>query len=73
MQQRIDRAKHLLRSSDLPISEICTTVGFESIGSFSSLFRRISGLSPSAYRKFAQRRSQPAFIPLCYRIKQGLG
>ena len=72
MQQRIDKAKDLLRSTDLPINEICYQVGFESIGSFTTLFRRISGLSPSAYRKFSQRTTQPAFIPLCFRLKQGL-
>ena len=72
MQQRIDKAKNLLRSTDLPINEICYTVGFESIGSFTTLFRRISGLPPSAYRKFSWRTTQPAFIPLCYRYKQGL-
>ncbi|MEO8395029.1 MAG: AraC family transcriptional regulator [Chloroflexota bacterium] len=72
MQQRIDKAKDLLRSTDLPIHEICYTVGFESVGSFTTLFRRISGLSPSAYRKFAQRKAQLPFIPFCYRYKLGL-
>ena len=72
MQQRIDKAKDLLRSTDLPINEICYTIGFESIGSFTTLFRRISGLSPSAYRKHTTRKVQPVFIPLCFRVKQGL-
>ena len=74
MQQRIEKAKDLLRSSDMPILEICYAVGFESLGSFSTLFRRIAGLSPSAYRKWSapRPRSQPSHIPLCYRLKRGL-
>src|SRR5664279_3727448 len=72
MQQRIEKAKELLRSTELPIIDVCYTVGFESLGSFSTLFRRESGLSPSSYRQCARRTSQPAFIPLCYRVKQGL-
>lgn len=73
MQQRIEKAKELLRSSDMPILDICYTVGFESLGSFSTLFRRIAGLSPSAYRKWcAPPRSLPSHIPLCYRVKRGL-
>ncbi len=74
MQQRIEKAKDLLRSSDLSIYDICYAVGFESLGSFSTLFRRIAGLSPSTYRKYARShsKSQPPFIPLCYRYKHGL-
>ncbi len=73
MQQRIEKAKDLLRSTDMPINEICCTVGFESLGSFSTLFRRIAGLSPGAYRKWSARhKPQPPHIPLCYRVKAGL-
>ena len=74
MQQRIDRAKDLLRSSNMSINEICYTVGFESLGSFSTLFRRIAGLSPSAYRKWSKPSSteKPAYIPLCHRFNRNL-
>lgn len=74
MQQRIDRAKDLLRSTDMPIHEICYTVGFESLGSFSTLFRRIAGLSPGAYRKWSTPRTvdKPAYIPLCHRFNRSL-
>lgn len=74
-QQRIEKAKDLLRSTDMPIIDICYTVGFESLGSFSTLFRRIAGLSPSAYRKWSTRRKpteKPAYIPLCHRINRNL-
>ncbi|MEP7293168.1 MAG: AraC family transcriptional regulator [Chloroflexota bacterium] len=74
VQQRIEKAKELLRSSDMPINEICYTVGFESLGSFSTLFRRIAGLSPSAYRKWSTRQpaDKPASIPLCHRFNRSL-
>ena len=72
VQRRIDQAKDLLGSSDLSIHDICFQVGFESLGSFSSLFRRVTGLTPSAYRRSKQRRTQPAYIPLCHRFARGL-
>ena len=72
IQQRIEKAKQLLRSGDLPVHEICYAVGFESLGSFSTLFRRNTGLSPASYRKVTRRTTHPAFIPLCYRVKNGL-
>jgi AraC-like DNA-binding protein len=74
MQQRIEKAKELLRSSDMPINEICYTVGFESLGSFTTLFRRIAGLSPGAYRKWSTRRpaNTPTHIPLCHRLNRNL-
>ncbi len=72
IQRRIDQAKDLLGSSDLPIQDICVEVGFESIGSFSTLFRRVTGLTPGAYRRYKQRRSQPTHIPLCQYYLHGL-
>ncbi len=63
--QRIAKAKELLRNSDLSITEICAAVGFESLGSFSTLFRQMVGLSPSAYRISSQPTLPPAYIPYC--------
>ncbi len=65
VQQRITKAKELLRNSDMSITEICVVVGFESLGSFSTLFSKTAGISPSAYRASAGATSQPAYIPLC--------
>ncbi|MCC6168320.1 MAG: helix-turn-helix transcriptional regulator [Caldilineaceae bacterium] len=62
---RIARAKELLRNSDLSITEICMAVGFESLGSFSTLFRKAAGISPSAYRVSSNPTPTPAYIPLC--------
>jgi AraC-like DNA-binding protein len=72
VQQRIARAKELLRNTDLPITEICVAVGFESLGSFSALFRKAAGISPSAYRSSAQANTKPAYIPLCICVLHGI-
>jgi len=50
-RRRIERAKDLLRSANLSITEICLLVGFESLGSFSSRFRALVGMSPTRYRE----------------------
>jgi AraC-like DNA-binding protein len=53
--RRIDRARHLLVATDLPIGQVCSAVGFTSAGSFSLLFRRRTGLSPEGFRERARR------------------
>src|SRR5574341_2112339 len=70
--QRIARAKELLRNSDLSITEICATVGFESLGSFSTLFRKVAGISPSAYRLSSHPTPNPTYIPLCVCYLHGI-
>ncbi|MGH9310423.1 MAG: helix-turn-helix domain-containing protein [Vicinamibacterales bacterium] len=51
IQARLDRAKHLLALSDYSVTDVCMEVGFSSLGSFSDLFSRRVGASPSAYRR----------------------
>jgi AraC-like DNA-binding protein len=48
---RIERAQQILRTSADPVTEICFDLGYESLGSFSTLFRREVGVPPSAYRR----------------------
>jgi AraC-like DNA-binding protein len=48
---RIERAKNLLRYTEMPVTQICLEAGFESLGSFSSLFRREVGVSPACFRE----------------------
>ncbi len=67
--RRIEQAKYLLRASTMPITEICFEIGFQSVGSFSALFRKAAGLSPSSYREHAAPLPSRADIPLCYRIR----
>jgi len=63
-RRRLERAKELLRVANPTITEICFLVGFESVGSFSSLFRRVVGQTPSAYRRASVSRGGPP-IPGC--------
>lgn len=49
-RRRLNCALELLQNSEIPITEICFLVGFESLGSFSTLFKRHHGKSPRAFR-----------------------
>jgi AraC-like DNA-binding protein len=50
-RRRLEAAKRMLIQTDLPVTSICFRVGYESLGSFSSLFRRFAGDSPYGYRR----------------------
>jgi hypothetical protein len=63
--RRIERAKTLLRTATLSVTEICFLVGFASLGSFSARFRELVGRSPSEYRDDAVARSGVPPIPGC--------
>lgn len=62
-QRRLDRARELLVTTSLNITEICDRIGFQSLGSFSSLFKNETGESPSDYRV---RRRKRVYIPTCF-------
>ena len=64
-RRRIERAKTLLRTANLSVTEICFLVGFSSLGSFSARFRALVGRSPSEYRDEAVSRSGVPPIPGC--------
>ena len=73
---RIEKAKQLLKQ-DLAVSEACFLVGFDSLSSFSGLFKRVVGQSASSYairhqlskEKIAQM--PLAFVPSCYAYQHG--
>ena len=68
-ERRIERAQDLLRSTNLTVTEVCFSVGFSSLGSFSSRFTEIVGETPSA---FQQRYGGNApRIPGCYLFMSG--
>jgi AraC-like DNA-binding protein len=50
-RRRIEAARELLGATELSVTEVCMSVGFESLGSFSSLFAREVGLAPIHYRR----------------------
>jgi len=60
---RIERAKRLLALTDRSVTAVCFDVGFSSLGSFSTLFRRQAGVSPSAYRARLRSLVHPSAIP----------
>ena len=53
MTRRIERAMALLRRGDLGVTEVCFAVGSSSLGTFSTRFTELVGMSPSAYRRQA--------------------
>ncbi len=50
-RQRLERACHLLRIADRSVTDVCFDTGFESLGSFSTLFRRTYGVAPRDYQR----------------------
>jgi AraC-like DNA-binding protein len=46
-RRRVERAKDLLRRANLTVTEVCMLVGFSSLGSFSTRFSELVGMSPS--------------------------
>ncbi len=75
IRKRIDKARELLATTGMSVTDICFAVGFESLGSFSSLFRRAVGWPPSVYRarSLEQRRSPRKYIPACCWTMFGFG
>jgi len=69
--KRIEKAKDLL-AENKQIIDVCNEVGFESLGSFSTLFKKEIGFAPTYYRNMAwlkkqQAKQQPKrFIPHCF-------
>ncbi len=53
---RIERAAEQLVSSEVPLAEIALTAGFADQSHFSNVFRRRTGVSPSAFRREARGR-----------------
>ena len=64
LTRRLERAAALLRNTDRLVADICFTVGLRSVGSFTTSFRRVYGMSPTAYRA-ANPSLERARIPTC--------
>ena len=61
---RLELAKRLLICESMPVTDVCATVGFESLGTFSHLFTRRIGLSPTAFQREARTLIQvPGMLP----------
>jgi AraC-like DNA-binding protein len=67
LRRRIERAKELLRITDLSVTEVSLEVGFHSLGSFSTAFRELVGEPPSQYAR-RWRAAGPPPIPACFTL-----
>jgi AraC-like DNA-binding protein len=68
-RRRVERAKDLLRAANLTVTEVCMLVGFSSLGSFSSRFSELVGMSPSAFQRAAAARGGTPPIPGCFMME----
>jgi AraC-like DNA-binding protein len=56
LRVRLERAKALLATDDVSISEVAQMVGFGDLPRLDKVFKHYSGLSPSAYRSLVRRK-----------------
>lgn len=70
-RRRIERAQDLLRVANLTVTEVCTAVGFASLGSFSARFTAVVGENPVAYRNRWAALGGPR-VPGCYLFMRGV-
>jgi AraC-like DNA-binding protein len=71
LTRRLERAAALLRNTDRPVTEICFAVGLSSLGSFTSSFGRLYGITPLGYRSSFQPALRLIRVPTC--IAQAYG
>ena len=65
IEARLDLAKKLLITDSMPVTEVCAAAGFGSLGTFSHVFARRIGSSPSVFRREARALVQvPGTLPL---------
>ena len=65
LTRRLERAAALLRDTDRSVADVCLSVGLQSIGSFTTSFKRTYGVSPTAYRAKFPPAAQRARVPAC--------
>lgn len=70
LMRRLERAAALLRNTDRSVAEICVAVGLNSVGSFTTSFRRVFGVSPIAYRAAHPPAATRARVPTCVLLAQ---
>jgi AraC-like DNA-binding protein len=73
---RIERAKLLLQT-EMAVANVCFSVGFESVSSFTGLFKRLTSTTPSHYQRLQLKRKEEIhkmplqFIPNCFAENNG--
>jgi AraC-like DNA-binding protein len=71
LTRRLERAAALLRTTDWTVARICFDVGANSVGSFTTSFRRMFGCTPLAYRDLYPPAEGFLRIPRCVAIAYG--
>ncbi|MET0420163.1 MAG: helix-turn-helix transcriptional regulator [Acidimicrobiia bacterium] len=65
LTRRLERAAAQLRMTDRPVADICWSVGWNSLGSFTTSFTRMFDKSPTAYRAAFPPAASHALVPSC--------
>ncbi|HZI57982.1 MAG TPA: AraC family transcriptional regulator, partial [Verrucomicrobiae bacterium] len=71
-RRRMEKARHLLASGEMTVTEVCMEVGYSSLGSFSTKFQSLAGLAPTEYQRTIrrvfgyQRPWKIMLVPACY-------
>src|SRR3954451_3340708 len=65
LTRRLERAATLLRVTDRSVAWVCVSVRLQSVGSFTSSFKRMYGLTPTAYRASFPPAAAQARVPSC--------
>jgi AraC-like DNA-binding protein len=65
LTRRLERAATLLRTTDRSVTEICFQVGLSSVGSFTTSFGRMFGMTPTRYRAAYPPAAHLARVPPC--------
>jgi len=65
LTRRLERAAALLRTTDRSVTDVCFSVGLQSVGSFTTSFKRMFGESPTAYRVSFPPATLQARVPAC--------
>jgi AraC-like DNA-binding protein len=65
LTRRLERAATLLRITDRSVTEVCMDVGLQSLGSFTTSFKRMYGKTPTAYRAAYPPAAAYARVPMC--------
>jgi transcriptional regulator GlxA family with amidase domain len=63
IQLRLEKAQHLLTSTDRPIKSIARDLGYRNVSSFGRAFLRFCGIAPAHYRRMrSQTASESCFV-----------
>jgi AraC-like DNA-binding protein len=71
LTRRLERAAALLRTTNRSIADVCHAVGLTSVGSFTTSFGRVYGVTPTAYRASFPPAAGRVRIPTCVALAYG--